>query len=225
MSTSTLLAPETIERQVLVAVELFDPVILSNVNRGLSVLAQGLAGVPIMSWSGRYVWLRELDAWPNRYDVSVDTGSYQAVSQNAPPKPADVTQVPWAARLTRIVLTPTPAYPFPDGLTVIRGRLRESADPRAAPVAGATVALTWEMDARGGAVQVASPMTAITDAAGEFALMLRPPTSSKPTLTQGKLSIQIQARRGGLARSDIQRSVVDGALTDLPNPLAWSDMK
>ncbi|MFP3643356.1 hypothetical protein [Paraburkholderia sp. SIMBA_054] len=225
MPTSTLLAPETIERQVLVAVELFDPVILSNVNRGLTVFAQGLSGAPITSWSGRYVWLRELDAWPSRYDVSVDTAPYQTVSQTAPPKPADLAQVPWPQRLTRIVLTPTPAYPFPDGLTVIRGRLRETAGPASAAVVGATVGLKWEMDAKGGAVQVVSPMTSITDAAGEFALMLRPPTSSKPTLNQGKLSIQIQATRGGETRSDIQLSVVDGALTDLPNPVAWSDMQ
>ena len=143
MAAITLVSPENIRRTALVAVELLDPVTLSLIHRGVTVTAQGLTGVPIISWSGRFVWLAEDGAWPVTFTVDPGGEPYEREIQPAPSRPPSLLAAPAEARLARITLRPTATYPFTDGVTSVRGRLRETADPASAGISGADVWIRW----------------------------------------------------------------------------------
>ncbi len=221
---------ETIERRVLVAVELFDPVAQTIVHRGMDVTASGLDSRPILSASGRFVWIAKPGSqdWPTRFDVDVASTPYLPASQPGPARPADIANASAAQRLTRIVLAPRPSYLFPEGVTVISGTMRETVDEGAAAVVGAEVALSWQPDSHPAQLgqPIKSPLVTTTDAVGEFALVLIPTTSPKPLLdTAGRIAIHIQVTRGGTTRSEPQtRLVPEARRTDLWPPLAWTDL-
>ena len=56
---------DRLNRKVLLAVELVDPIAQSLVFRGVTVQAKGLNKGPIVSLSGRFVWLEEGGNWPS----------------------------------------------------------------------------------------------------------------------------------------------------------------
>src|ERR1041384_4915579 len=110
-------APEVLNRGVLFAVELVDPVTRALVWRGLQVRAEGIANRPIVSWSGRFVWLSERDAWPTAISVVPRGVPYAPHQQPGPPRPADLEKATAQQRRVTIVLRPTRAYPFAAGPT------------------------------------------------------------------------------------------------------------
>lgn len=192
---------DPLPRQVLLAVELHDPLAPGLVWRGVEVKAEGLSGKPIISRSGRFVWLREGDAWPTR--ITVNTGRLPFVLPPAvqPPRPADLAKPKEDEQRVRIVLHPSPAYGFGPGATVVWGSLREHLDPDAAQVPDAVVSLAWRDAATPGWVKVLPP--AVTDAAGEFAVFLRlqalPP--ARPDLAEGGLlRVRLAVTRGAEQR-------------------------
>jgi hypothetical protein len=205
-----LTSHDTLDRRVLLAVELIDPVTRATVYRGVSVRAGGLVARPIVSHSGRFVWLEEGTAWPDA--ITVDTGRlpYAPHVAVAPPRPLDLATADSAERRLRISLRPTVAYPIEDGVTAIRGRVSETAAAGSPPVVGARVQLAW-LDEHGnwsplppppetlGPGEPPSPIEQDTNGAGEFLvfLNLRPDPTLKPDIDDhGFLAVRLQVTQG-----------------------------
>ena len=199
-------APDVIERRVLFAVELIDPVTQRLVSDGIAVSAAGVSGMPIRSRSGRFVWLVEGSAWPTAITVTATGAPFAAHRQAGPPPPADIASATAAERRVRIVLRPTPAYPFDTGLTLVRGILREQPGSGSSPVAGARVQLAW-FDTSSGSWTPPPPqpddVCPETDANGEFVVFVRlvsqPPAD--PDIDGGLLKARLQFTRGFFTRA------------------------
>jgi hypothetical protein len=70
------------------------------------------------------------------------------------------------AERQRATLRPTTAYPFPPGATLVRGTVRAGG----APLAGATVGGTFEVETEPGVVELRQAVPYVTAAAGEYVL-------------------------------------------------------
>jgi hypothetical protein len=195
--------PDVLTRQVLFAVELIDPITHSLVSRDVKVTADGITNKPIVNRSGRFVWLREGNAWPS--DITFDPKSTPFERHVEPavnhPRPADLSKATPLERLVTITLRPTATYPFDTGATVVRGRLVEDAtvDPRfAVPVPAATVHLVWQDMLSGAWFPPLPPLPPMTGSKGEFAavLQLRPPALTDPDIDHGLLKVQVRITRG-----------------------------
>jgi len=226
MAALNLASPDKLNRVALVAVELFDPVSLSLVWQGASVTAKGLAGRPIIGLSGRFAWLAERpgrpedDRWPSAFVFDPGHLPYESEIRPAPARPADLRNPgPGESRIVRITLRPTAAYPFTDGVTVVRGCLRETDDRTSAVIAGAEVWLRWSSEPAG--VPKDAAVKAKTNAAGDFAAFLRLPTDARPKKDKDKLEVRVMVSRGGQNREKAY-SLPEGRLYDLPEALAWS---
>lgn len=213
----TFMASETLRRSVLLGVELIDPITLQAVSRGIGIKAVGLDGAPVTSWSGRFAWLAEDTRWPSRLEFIPGALPYEAMSFPVTAQPAG------GAPLFRFMLRPTVAYPFGDGMTAARGRLREHAGGDAAPVAGALIWLAWTDQNGVTRPEQADRLLTQTDAGGAFAACLRLPAGSKPVSNGTLLAVTIMVQRGETIRQ-LPQDLPDGQLRDLPNALAWSEL-
>jgi hypothetical protein len=210
-----LLSPDDLSRSTLLAVELLDPITQALVSQGVSVRAAGLEGRPIVNRSGRYVWLAEGEAWPTSIVVDPQRSSYVSQIASAPARPADLTTATALERHLRISLRPSLAYRFEDGVTVIRGRLREDVGSVTAPVEGARVQLAWRNiggawspappapeNVDEAAEDVPSPPEQQTDRNGEFVvfLRLRREVGVEPDVDERRLlAVRLQVTRGRAA--------------------------
>lgn len=199
--------PDVLDRRVLFAVELIDPITQMLMWQGITVRAAGLTSKPIISRSGRFVWLVEKDAWPGEITVDPGGNPYSPHTQPAPPRPPDILEAPPAQRLTRIVLRPTAAYGFETGATVVRGTLKERTDiPDATAVEGAIVQLAWQDVLTNGwtpGPPQAGEVWPLTGSKGEFAalLQLNAPPPADPDLDRGLLKARVQVTRSGQTRA------------------------
>jgi hypothetical protein len=229
-----ILSPETPERKVLVALEIFDPLSQALVSADLVVKAKGL-GRPIVSWSGRFVWVDEGAAWPSEISIT-PVGLPFEKEVVAPPAPADLRNAKPEQRLVRIVLRPTAAADFSD-VTAIRGQLAESSLAGALPVAGVAARLAW-FDQAAGVWMVAAEQGGLTNKAGEFAafLRLRPTVQQEPDLQSRLLKIRVQFTRGTSTRTTPENypflpnpnpagRVIEGALLARDLKLGWADLQ
>ena len=195
-------------RRVLFAVELLDPITHAIMHKGIVVEAVGLTRKPIVSWSGKFVWLEEGSAWPTEISVRPGPGTpYRPHVQPAPPPPNADGLPPSGERLVRITLRPTAAYGF-DGTTLLRGRLL-GAPHDARPVAGALVQLAWREAAADPSRWNPSPHVADlpdesipvddarTDAQGDFMVMMRinPDQGVRPDIVNGLVMARFQVTR------------------------------
>ncbi len=204
----------------MLAVELIDPITLELLSKKVSLTATGLVGQPRVNFSGRFVWLVEGDNWPSAFVFDPGSLPYDAATYTAMAKPTDIANATPAQRLLRVALRPNAAYPFADGVTVVRGRLRETAVAGAAAVVGAQVFLAWY----NGKTLVDSVNQAQANQAGDFACFLRLPTSARPTVDKNRnLELRIVVVRG-TDRREQPVKVPDGRIYDLPDALAWSAM-
>jgi hypothetical protein len=236
-----VLSPDRPNRRVLCALEVVDPLTLALVWRGVRVTAEGLANPPIVNASGRFVWLREDNAWPTRISVATNRLPFEDDSVTKP-RPADLDRATAADRLFRVVLRPTAAYDLPEGVTAIRGRLVETSAAGAAPVTDARVQLAW-FDLHANAWVPAPPASvrdAGTSAAGDFATLLRlsPASLQEPDITKGHLKVRLHVTRNPwnpetratpdaypFVSDPLQRGrVVEGLLLDRDLTLAWADL-
>lgn len=201
-----IVSPDVLSRSVLFVVELVDPVSLTLVSRGIGVQAQGLSSKPTINLSGRFVWLREAEHWPTEITIDPQTLPFAAQTVAAPARPADLNAVPAAQRLLRVVLRPTPAYPFESGVTALRGQLRESDAANAAPLVGARVQLAVHDEHSGrwlpappvaGPASASSPEEQETDASGSFAAFVRLPLAApaQADVADGMLKARLQLTR------------------------------
>ena len=194
-----ILSPdEPLNRKVLIAVEVFDPVAQSLVSRGVIIKARGLDDDPIVSWSGRFVWVQQGDRWPTAIAVTPVQLPFTAQEVQTP-RPPNFPVATAAERRVRIVLQPTSAYPF-DGVTAVRGRLTERLDPGSPPMPGVRIQLAW-FDANSNTwvpAPPAGPQDPATDDDGEFAVFLRlmPVSPAQPDLEHGFLKARLQFTTG-----------------------------
>ena len=233
MTALTLLSPDRLNRVVLLAVELVDPVTLTLITQGIKVSAEGLTCAPIISLSSRFAWLAEGDHWPTRFLIDPGRQPYEREVVMAPTRPP----MPGETRVTRITLRPTVAYPFTEGVTVVRGQLYETADRESTTVADAEVWIRWLNFPTDGAREqwIDAPIRARTNQSGEFVALLRLPTSATPYEKDGSrvknsnLKARIAVARDGLVCEMADRLTIwkiyelpEGRLYDLPEALAYS---
>lgn len=232
------LSPDRLNRRVLLALEVFDPLGQEPVSRGLVVHAKGLKGEPIVNLTRRFVWLREEDSWPAEITVVPQGLPFEPATIH-PPRPPQFPNDSAADRLLRIVLRPTSAANFPDGVTAIRGQLREERDPASAVVSNARVQLAWRDTDAGRWVPLppATDADTATNRIGEFAAFLRvmPLATQAPDVNAKGLLVRLQFTRGGatrvtpgdfpfLADPEAKGRVVEGQLLARDLKLVWADL-
>jgi hypothetical protein len=238
MAVLTLISPDRLSRVALLAVELVDPVTLARVSQGITVIAEGLANLPIISLSSRFAWFAEGDQWPTRFSIDPGRLPYEReeiVAPARPPKPDDPK--PEETRVFRIILRPTVAYPFTEGVTVVRGQLQETADKKSAMVKDAEIWIRWLSFSTDGTKEqwLDAPIRARTNQSGEFAALLRLPTNATPYEKDGNrvknsnLKARIAVARDGLVCEMADQLTIwkiyelpEGRLYDLPEALAYS---
>lgn len=174
-------------RNVQFALELLDAVTLSRVSQGLKVVAEGLRGKPTINAGGLFVWLKEDMGALQRITIDPGVLPYDRLELEA----ADIQQP-----LTTRELPPRGNYPFPPGITGLRGTLIESrvASPqRPSPVANAELYLRWlDVD---GVTWRDAPTISRTGLNGDFAAILRLARTEVPQLAAGALTVRVRARR------------------------------
>jgi hypothetical protein len=230
MSSNDLLQPvPAIERHVRFAVELVDPVTLELVHAGITVRAKGIDAQPIMSLSGRFVWLGQEATLPD--EIRVDPGSLpyepEAILN---PKPVDAGANARAQdkKLIRLTLRPTTNYPFEDGITSVRARLLEGGPPK--PVSNAEVWLQWLDAEPRDHVWTDSLCKSRTQKSGDFVAVLRLPREAKPYKpeeTPSMLHLHLVAKRGLEVRRTkaVMTNVRDGQAAQIPDPFIWSALQ
>lgn len=247
-----LAAADAIERRVLIAIELADSVTGQPVSRRMRVdlldaAGRRINGPPIISLSGRYVWLiGSGNEWPAQVKVVPSAAPYIRSTENVPPPAADPQgDLPWQDRRVRILLRPTHAYRFDAGLTAVRGSVVERLeDNPPVPVAGALVQLAYLDGARWSvgappAGHRPNPGEAETDASGQFVVFAHTPPSppADPDLQDGLLLVRLQVTRNDGARetrataNDFQFApglspgrIPEGRLTPADVKLGWTEL-
>jgi len=214
-------------RSVLFAVELLDAVTLLGVSREVRVSAPPLRAQPIVNFSGRFVWLQEGATRPQK--VMVDPGElpYEREELPAPVLPPDLNGVPETARLLQVLLRPRRGYVFPDGVTVVRGRLNESTAQPPAAVSDAAVWLQW-FDDEAQHWQGDRARTFVrTQANGEFAAFLRLGPAAKPLRDKsGRMQVRLRVGRPNVTdRIGTTLDVREGRIFNDFQTLAWSDLR
>jgi hypothetical protein len=211
-------------RTVLLAVELRDSVTLQPVVRRVRVAATGLAGQPLLSAGGRFVWLAEGARRPARVLVDPAGLPYDAEDLAAPPLPPDLDQVPEAGRLLRVWLRPSRGYQFPDGLSLVRGRLDEGAGAAGA-VAGAEVWLEWQDEASQQWRNERARNFTRTGGDGVFDAYLRLAPPYTPVLgNDGMMPARLGVARGSVVRYTPQFSLREGRTLEQFKRVVWSEL-
>jgi hypothetical protein len=212
-------------RGAMFALEVLDGVTLSRVSSGLKIVAEGLRRQPIRNAGGLFVWLNEDRSLLQR--VSIDPGAlpYQRVELPV----AQLRLPPLPRPLTTVRLPPAGAYPFPSGMTGVRGRLIEDVtDVPQRPVEGAVMLLQW-LDDDGVTWQDAEPR-GHTTTAGDFVLALALAPADVPRLdASGALTLRlVVSRNGGPPRRSTDLNVPPGRIADPATSsgltVAWADL-
>jgi hypothetical protein len=204
------------------ALELLDAVTLERVSQGVSVVADGLRGIPVVNAGGLFVW-REEDFGQLR-KVVIDPGilPYEIVELEA----AQVLRP-----LKTVELPPRTDYPFTTGVTGLRGTLVESPvvpPQRPEPVRNAEVSLNW-LD-EDGAWQDAVTISHTDIRGGDFVSILRLAPTEMPNLdTTGAITVRLRVSRPGMNdRRSAEVKLPFGRITSpsTSNPLtfAWNDL-
>jgi hypothetical protein len=240
---SQIFGPELQRRRILFAAALIDPITGATVSEGLRVSVDKLTSPPIISRSKYFIWLAEEPLRPTTLTIAPGRAPFEPDISAIPALPAPAADDPSApivvdnARLLRIFLRPTAAYPFPDNALVLRGTLRETTAANAAPVLGARIAIEWKSEPTqmGGApVWVVSAAAGRTDSRGAFAAALALPARARPLTSAGKdMTVRIRVDRGSGARisNDIELPAASGDPVagrgnnwSFKDPIAWSGL-
>jgi hypothetical protein len=211
-------------RTVLLAVELLDAVTLEPVSRGVRVSAPPLAYAPIVSASGRFVWLLAGPQRPQR--VLVDAGAlpYDSEEIDAPPLPDPL--LPATPRLMRIWLRPRRGYLFADGVMILRGSLAETIGAPPVPVEDAEVWLEWQDEVAGTWLEQRARSFTRTRGGGEFAVFLRLVAPDQPLLEGGLMQVRIGVRRpGGALKYTAPLAARQGQARAALLRLAWDHLE
>jgi hypothetical protein len=203
-------------RKVLFAAEILDAVTLEPVTREVEVRATGLNNRPIVNAGAFFVWLEEGARQAQQVIVDASATQYESRDVPAPVPPA---------RHVRIELAPKYGYPFPPGVTALRGTLIESPIGTRTAVAGAEIWLQWIDDTVAGTNWVDAPTKSHSAANGDFAALLRPTPAQIPRLDpSGSLAVRLRVDREGTTRTSLEFSLQQGRVTGGLPPFAWSDL-
>jgi hypothetical protein len=216
-------------RNVRLATEVLDGVTLARLSAGLTVTAQGLLGKPIVNLDGTFVFLTEDGRDP--VTVNIDTGWLPFDPQVVPVPPLPPLPQP-EDRLLRIELVPQRAYPFPQGVSGVRGRLIQqrlplpSPPPQPMPVSNAPIWLQWIDDSAPGTTWADAPLRGQTDVNGNFVAILRFTPAQVPRLdAAGQLRIRVRATDAGVTLNSVELQIPDGRVTDVPTDFAWNEFQ
>jgi hypothetical protein len=212
------------QRRGLFAVELLDAATLERVYQGITVTAEGLLRKPVMNSSGMFVWLQEDFAKLKKIVVQPGLRPYEPVElPSSQVKPRIINS---------IELPPSIDYPFPAGLTGLRGRLIEQhvSTPRTpTPVANAEVRLRWLREDNNGWRD--SPTLSHTNESGDFAAFLRLIPAEVPQLDphDGQVIVRLRVSRAGfINRTSSDFKLAEGRITnpstDRPLTFAWNEL-
>jgi hypothetical protein len=175
-------------RKASLAVEVLDAVTLQRMSQGVTVMAKGLRGTPVVNHGGLFVWRGEDLA--GFAGVVIDPGALPFAA-------ADLAQADVTLPLHTIALQPLANYPFANGTTAIRGSLIETVPPLGVapvPIANAAIRLQWLDD--DGSTWHQPPQRFITDARGEFAAFIPFVPADLPQLDAGgNLSLTLIVNR------------------------------
>lgn len=205
------------DRHVYLAVELIDAVTMTRVREGVTVVAEGLQGKPIVNASGFFVWLREGNAVAQKVTVDPEDSPYEKAELS-----------PLTFPLSRIELQPKLDYSFSPGITGLRGALIERDVRPRVFVGDAEVRLGWLDDSD---IWRDAPTTSRTNSrGGDFVAILRLAPTQKPKVdANGAVTVRLQVRRGVLSRSSTDFKLPQGRVTDpsTSNTLtfAWDDLQ
>jgi hypothetical protein len=217
-------APDLVRRRVLFAVALVDPMTGALVSEGMRVDAAGLVGKPIVNASGNFVWLAEGAARPDAVTVTPEGRPFEPETRNVAPIPDPPAEDPLqpaipidqTLRRLRILLRPTPAYPFPDGVTVLHGRLQETAAANAPRVAGAAVEPQWKDSLLNWNASIAA---GLTTASGEFRAALLLPPGARADGGPQQINARLVFTRGALRRATPEALVTPGTTLVAPGTI------
>lgn len=171
----------TVSSHLSLAVRLVDPFTGETAVDGPRVTLEGRSANPVRNPSGYFVFL---DIEPGTVTVLVDGGSkfldervtgVTTVDITDPATtvdPADPTTFP----VETVELTPSPAYPFPSGTTLIRGRVL---DPASEPIPEATV----EIRNHGAGTR--------TDGNGEYVVVIDPVSAANVTTVDDRRVFEV----------------------------------
>lgn len=223
MTASFVLAalPETAWlRRVQFVVEVIDAVNGELIRDGIEVRVAGLAGKPIVNSGGRFVWLAEAGAVPTELSIDPKALPYLPVTAAVPAPPGPPPAKQYA--VVRVELAPTPAYHFDAGTTGVRGTLvRAAAELPAVPLQFDSLWLQWQDDNQPPPAWVDAPARSRTDAAGDFAAVVRlGPNQIARTASQGRMRVRVAATHAGVTKFSPERQIRPGYVADLPS-LAW----
>jgi len=203
-------------RKMLFAAEIIDAVTLEPVTKVLRVTATGLKNSPIINYGGSFVWLEDDGRQPQSVVVDASDTQYESITVPAPVLPA---------RSVRIELAPAYGYPFPPGVTALRGTLLESLFGTPAPVVGAELWLQWIDENASGTNWVGAPTHSHSGDNGDFAVLLRLSPAQVPRADAGGgVVAQLRVRREGTTRTSTQFSLGLGRITSGLPPFAWSEL-
>ncbi|MES0199823.1 hypothetical protein [Mesorhizobium sp. M0011] len=235
------IAPPT--RRVLFAIEVIDSVSGSTLYDRIKVEpldANGkvINGPPVINHSGKFVWLEPRNDWPAKVRVQPDDRPNPPPFEDAvidTPQPTD-DPIPARKRLFTAFLRPTAAYPFGEGVTAVRGCLKDGAAFDANPIMDAIVQLAWQNDehnwkpAAPAAGQEPLPGEARTDCFGQFATFIRLPADDAKVV-EGLLTVRLQVTRAGMqpwivpgnrwVKDKVIEKIAAGRLFDQDVKLAW----
>jgi hypothetical protein len=224
MTLSSLQTPFELayQRRVLFAIELLDAATLERVSQGIKVEADGLQGTPVVNAGGLFVWFEEDFGRLRKVVVDTKSRPYERLELAA-------SQV--HRPLTTIELPPRVDYPFPAGITGLRGTLVETqvAPPnRPDPVRDAEVRLRW-LNADG-EWHDAVTATHTDTKRGDFVSILRLAPTEKPDIdATGSITVRLRVSRAGVNdRSSTDLKLPAGRITNPstvnPMTLAWDEM-
>lgn len=215
---------ETIERRVVLAVELIDPVTGRAVTEGIVPSIAGLAP-PKATASNRFVWRDDGPPQPRQVDVGLKIKNPQFGPPLAPLQfnvPANDGTVSPAALLRQASLRTTALYQPPDGAMAVTGTLREGGGSTA-PIADAEI--TIEISHSSGTGQHQSSHTAITGSNGDFTAVLAgltdealDPEPGAPGAIAGWLRVRTPL---GTKLRAIDPPLRPGRTTMLRGPVKW----
>ena len=201
---------------VLFAIELLDAVTLERVSQNIKLEARGLKGAPVVNTSGLFVWLQE------------DFGQLRSISIDPGMRPYERVELAAAQverPLTTVELPPRIDYPFPTGVTGLRGTLIERRvipPEQPEPVGNAAIRLRW-LD-EDGHWQDAPTTSRTAEQRGDFVSILRLASTEKPDIDEsGSVTAQLLVTRDGFSdRSSADLKLPAGRITNPSSANPWT---
>jgi hypothetical protein len=223
--------PETAwQRRVRLAVDVVDAVTGELVRDGIKVTVKEFRSKPIVNASGRFVWLIEPGVVPS--EVEVDPQRLPYVKQTWPVPAPSLPLPPRTPQysIVRVELPPTSAYPFEPGTTGVRSTLiLDNTVFPPVPLPKHAVWLQWSDDNQAAPgwtdapVRIAPFAESLTDAAGDFAVIVRLATNQiARTDAQGRMQVRVAATHDGQTRFSPPLQIRPGYVADVTPGLAWN---